>query len=624
MSYKAPGAYARFVNAPSPVATAGEVRALALIGTGETSYDVVNEGVGRGSTGISDKLSNKNILSVNSVTQKPLYQGSVIPGSTSYSKGTYDSVTGGVMAFHDVSGGDYAIVTETDKESYIVWKLKTEGSGATLEPDFDAPTITDGSTVGSASFAGDTGASPNIVIVIDYTKLYLLKQGAYRFEVTHVGGAGTGLYSVINETTREVVGEFTANSTTPQENVIEGLKITVKATNTANTAINDYFTLTVKAPEVQGVVGAKTLPTPNNSYYVSYSYGKEQAEYGPKVFYDYNDVVAAYGNYDIAANGRVVNSLALAAQVAFENGVSPIVCVQSQSETEGAYKTAIDSLNKPFFGLRNVSAIVALTDHLSAPQHENVSVYLKQHVEDMALPINAKERMAYVSSHKDATYASFVTGAILSGNAPIYKYNSERVVFVVPGTVNKEIKDIRTGRFNTRVIGGSYLAVAAASVALSNDPAEPLTNKSVIGFGNLGTLFSEQEMNYLAEAGCLVFKQDGTIVRVRHGITTSVLDVNSQEITLVQIKDFVMDSVRLRLGEAYIGNKMKPTIVSDIESTLNSILSGFQAKGIILGYAGVKVSKSSLDSRQVDVRFEIEAVYPLNYIDISFSFSGVN
>ena len=67
-----------------------------------------------------------------------------------------------------------------------------------------------------------------------------------------------------------------------------------------------------------------------------------------------------------------------------------------------------------------------------------------------------------------------------------------------------------------------------------------------------------------------------------------------------------------------------PTVVGDVQTTLTNILAQFQAQEIILGFGGVSVKRSTEDPRAVDVQFEIEAVYPLNYINIDFSFSGVN
>ena len=642
MSYKAPGAYARFVTAPTPVSDPREVRALAIIGTGETSYSVVNEVVLRSSSGIADEISNSGVYEVSSVTSKPLYQGVNYAGAVSYTKGDYeksslsdDFVTSWgqeITEYWDVEeNASYAVVDD----KYIVWKMDIVGDSL-AEVDLGNIQRTMGASAGSQAFGDVDDIDPNnskVVVHLDMDKLYLLKSSSYRFEVTYVGGTGVGMYSVVNELTKEVIGEYVADGLFNLD-VVPGLKIKVNATteSVSNTiSVNDYCIFTITPPVVQREVDVDgvVVVSPLAPYYSSYTYTKPSTEYGPKVFYTYDDIVNEYGNYDVAANGTVVNSLSLAAEIAMTNGAAPIVCVQARSNTEGAFLEAISELSKPFLGLRNVNAVIALTDGLSTLAHDRISQKLSEHVEDMALPLHAKERIAYVSAAKGDTYQKLATfNPITSTDGidyrPSTRFNSERTVFVASQGASKDIKDIRTGRVVTRNLTSSYVTAAVAALSLKSDPAEPLTNKTIFGFKNLLKLYSESEMNGLAESGCLVLKQDSGVIRVRHGITTSTNDINSSEITLVQIKDYVMDNVRLVLGETYIGNKLKPSILGDIKSSLITILNGYRGRSIILGYSGVSVKRSTLDPRQIDIRFEIEAVYPLNYIDITFSFSGVS
>jgi len=157
-----------------------------------------------------------------------------------------------------------------------------------------------------------------------------------------------------------------------------------------------------------------------------------------------------------------------------------------------------------------------------------------------------------------------------------------------------------------------------------NDPAEPLTLKNITGFTSLGVLYTEAEKNIMAEQGVLVLEQYGAAMRIRHGITTSTAEVNSSEITLVQIKDYVIEAARTTLGELYVGRKLMPTVVGDVQNTLQNILAQFVGQEVIISFDGISVARSAEDPRAIDVVFEIEAVYPLNYVNISFSFSGVN
>jgi hypothetical protein len=161
---------------------------------------------------------------------------------------------------------------------------------------------------------------------------------------------------------------------------------------------------------------------------------------------------------------------------------------------------------------------------------------------------------------------------------------------------------------------------------MKNDPAEPLTNKEILGFEKVLVQYTEPEMNELALAGCLVIKQDGSKIKIRHGITThgnidTLADIQANEITLIQTKDYVIDGARTMLGEVYIGGKMKTTILHDVEYSLTQLFNQYIAEQIIIGIEGLVVKRDLDDPRQINVKFFIEAIYPLNYIEISFGFS---
>lgn len=588
MAYRSPGAYARFVQTAGAVNNPGATRVMAIVGTGTMFYDSINETVGRTVGQTIDALEHENIWEIDSVTSKPLYQNTQIPGTIEYKEG---------------------IDFDVKEGKYIAWKIDAVAGGSpTVKIDV-------GRTPGSVDF------ETQVTALVDANYEYLVKDGKYKVEITYIDSA-LGAYRVIDEVTQETIGEYAISNDSTLE-IIPGIKLTVAETFVPakdaagdaildpdgnpipSTVVGDYVMITTK----QGKV-VPSAPAVGEVFYVNYTYKKRDADLVPKVFFNYDDIVAEYGNYDVTASGKVINSLSLAAEIAMVNGVSPLVCVQAKSDGDYEMKAAIDKLRRPILGINKVNTIIPLTSS------KTVGAHATTHVSDMSLPHNGKECMAYLSSAVGDSIQDIIETAKNRAN--------ERIVYLASASATKEIKDLRTGRVNVRKVPGSMLAVAVASLGLRNDPAEPLTNKIIAGFKDLGELYTESEMNLMAENGALVLKQSGNVIKVRHGITTSVIDVNSAEITLVQIKDYVIESARQVLGELYVGQKLKPTILADIQSSLVSILSQFQGQDIILGYGGVNVKRSSLDPRQVDVKFEIEAIYPLNYIDISFSFSGVN
>jgi len=398
--------------------------------------------------------------------------------------------------------------------------------------------------------------------------------------------------------------------------VIPGINFEVDTLQLAEITDSETVAYIVTSPRITST----EIPSEGSTYYVSYKYRKSEADYEPRYFNNYDDIVAAYGNYDVSASASVLNSLSLGAEIAFNNGVSAVVCVQAKNSSDYEMQTAIDKLTKTIAEVSNFNTIVPLTTS------SVVGAYLKNHVNLMSSYEYGKERMGYLAGaikqpiYKNATKSDRSIGLVATAEG----YSDERIVYVVPGAIRKSIRDLRTGKYNTRTLPGCYAAVAVAAIGLSNDPAEPLTNKTISGFTELVDLYSESEKNVLAGAGCCVLEHSGSNIKIRHGITTFRGEVNSEEITLIQIKDYVIDACRTTSANSYIGKKLTSSIVGDVQHTMEMMLNQFISQGIIINFSSLSVKRNSAEPRQIDVKFEIEAVYPLNWINIEFGFSAVS
>ena len=235
----------------------------------------------------------------------------------------------------------------------------------------------------------------------------------------------------------------------------------------------------------------------------------------------------------------------------------------------------------------------------------------------------SKECMCYLAAFPNQKMSKYPSGSdrSLGIMEACEGYNNERVVFVAPGRAIKSITNLNTGLAYDRPLPGCYLAVAVACLGLGSDPAEPLTNKAIAGFSYLPDTYTESELNNMANKGaCLLFMRGNNII-VRHGITTDPSDVNTYEITSIQIKDYVIEAVRNSCKQ-YIGRKNTTNVVSDITYTINTILSQFVNRIIIESYTGLSVERSNEDPRAINVSFKIKPIYSLTYIDIVFSFTN--
>lgn len=485
--------------------------------------------------------------------------------------------------------GDYVIVTTTAG--------KTE-----LEPSIEFDDTVANFSAGLKSAITDLMVVNSENVVENQYDLTITDVVTQKFVITAVGGTTPIYQGIIG-----AMGEYLE--------VIPGITFIFK-TIPENAVNGDTVRIVTKAR----IGDSSVCPAEGATYYVSYKYRKSEEDYNPQIFFDFDDVLGEYGNYDVTASSVVINSLSLGAEIAFQQGVSTIICVQAKNDSDYEMKIAIDKLQRTLPGVSNVNTIVPLTESA------DVGAYVVKHVDIMSSYEHGKERMVYLGAYrnqkitKNPTALDRTIGMVETAKS----YNNERVVFVTPGEIVREVKDLRTGRVNNRVLPACYPAVAVAAIGLVNDPAEPLTNKTIGGFKYLSKMMLESEMNLLASNGCLVLQQKGSNIKIRHGITTCPTEVNSTEITLIQIKDYVIEAVRTSCGELYIGQKNLPSIIADVQYTITSILNQFISQQIIIGFSGLTVKRSKDDPRQIDVNFQIEAVYPLNYINITFGFSAVS
>lgn len=455
----------------------------------------------------------------------------------------------------------------------------------------------------------------------------------YKIKINNIKNNEISIYKIEQDENGEnlykLLGTYSSNNNAEFREAIPGVIFTLNPFDKVEGLTEMYGSLngmdnsgsTVIISTIAGIDNSN-IPKLNSNYYVSYKYAKSEEDYEPKIFYDFDEIRKSYGNYIITPNNKIINSLTLGAEIAMENGASPIICVQAKNETQEEMTKAIDKLAKKIGFIDNINCIVPLTSS------KQIGEYLINHVTELSSPQYSMYRMAYLSCgdneliNKEPTINDSSEGSIQIAR----NYNNERIVYVVPGKVSKQIIDPITGFATVKQLPGYYLAAAVAAIAMSNDPAEPLTNKELKGFKDLLTYYSDPEMNTLASAGCLVVKQEGSTIQIRHGITThgnidTLADIQSNEITLVQIKDYVLEGCRKVLGDLYVGGKLKPSIIHDIEYTITNLLNRYISDEIIIGVEELTVKRNLNDPRQVDVKFLVEAVYPLNYIDISFGFS---
>ena len=86
-----------------------------------------------------------------------------------------------------------------------------------------------------------------------------------------------------------------------------------------------------------------------------------------------------------------------------------------------------------------------------------------------------------------------------------------------------------------------------------------------------------------------------------------------------RVHDYVAKVTRETLENQFVGKTIQSTTVKNVEIVTNSILDSLIAQKLILSKANVKVAQDKQEPRQVNVSFDINPIFPLNWIKIEFS-----
>lgn len=280
--------------------------------------------------------------------------------------------------------------------------------------------------------------------------------------------------------------------------------------------------------------------------------------------------------------------------------------------------------------------IVPLPDQtISAIQQAGLT-----HVELMSNTANQKERMLLTGAMRGITAAALIgtervavenigvlegvqgddAEEVLAGNIEdLANYSiadafgtSFRVVYFFPDQIVRVINGTSTA------IHGFYMAAAAGGL-LASQPnfAMPLTRKNLVGFSiSRDRTYKQVTLNALGNAGVTVVVPVVGGGQVLHGKTTSQSGApEEEEISVVFIRDRVAQVMRDVL-RGFIGQPEDPTLTAAITSVATKTLQALVGQGLLSDFRNLTVNRDEVDPRQWNVGFDVQPVYPVNWIFI--------
>jgi len=345
-------------------------------------------------------------------------------------------------------------------------------------------------------------------------------------------------------------------------------------------------------------------PSVGDFYYVTMDYAK--TEYPIEIYTQLKDVVSKIGEVNTD------NRLSLAAYLAFSNGAIAVALAQVLRDNTGvdatyeAYKEVLRTLESPIEGTGVKPNIIC-----PVTTKQDVINEMRLHCEKMSTIRYRTERTGVFG------YAVGTTPEQAQQFAKNMK--SERLVGLFPdGAIIGLIDEL--GNVNEAVVDGSLLASAYAGLVVNPiyDVATPLTHKTLTGFRRLVRQIDAVTMNQTAVAGITILEDLVPNILIRHAMTTNPTNVLTREPTVVYIKDYAQQQMRSALDK-FIGVKFLPTIIQDVETTVDNLMNQMINQEIITAFTGTAAKQDEQDPTILRVETFYSPVFPLNWISVTLN-----
>ena len=416
--------------------------------------------------------------------------------------------------------------------------------------------------------------------------------------VPATGGILPGASFVIRSVAK---GEFVAGTKFNRQ--IPGIVFTVSNTTGINLRLGD-------SPGDSARIGTFKRegeePAVSDFYYVSYFF--EKKDFSCRVFTQFKDIVAEYGEL------KPDNHLTVSSFLMFLNGAVALLLCQV--------------LRQPGLGVAAPFSFLEAFEELKQPQEFGIKpAIIHPLTTDLSVMRSVRVHNDILSSERfrseRITFFGLAVGTPPSTAAEIAQgFSSERMIMVYPDGVVIGLLD-EEGTEIENVYGGEFLASAMIGLNVSPafDVATPMTNKTLAGFKRLFRRMDETTMDLVASSGVTIVEDVNPVFRVRQGLTTNISSRLLSEISVVTIKDFVQQAMRQGL-ERFIGQKFLPRLTNDIAITANTIMQNLVQAEIITAATGATVQADETDRTMALVDMAYSPVFPLNFIRVTFRLRG--
>lgn len=207
---------------------------------------------------------------------------------------------------------------------------------------------------------------------------------------------------------------------------------------------------------------------------------------------------------------------------------------------------------------------------------------------------------------------SLVSSTVSDANSTL---KNRRVYSVFPDTIKTVVGGIE------KSLAGYYACAAVAGMVSAQPPQQGFTNFPITGLtGVVGTeKFTKKQLNIMAGGGTYILIQDvqGGAVSSRHQLSTDLTSIETRELSITKVVDFVAKFMRLGVRR-YIGiNVINPQLLDTLATTVQGMLTFLSEIGVLNGGSlnNLLQDATQPDTLLIDVTLDIP--FPCNYIRLT-------
>lgn len=352
-----------------------------------------------------------------------------------------------------------------------------------------------------------------------------------------------------------------------------------------------------------------------------------------------NAVEQRFGSSYNAAGTAINSAVSYAAGIAFENGAGSVVIqplfiratpgdpATAKNQPTSTQVASTSSWTDTLFALRDYEDINVIIPVIgqSAPNMGDASqLAILSAIQDHIQFMRGEDQYIVALTAEDSSASSAVaTRPTLVTHAATLKsrYGGALAEQTVVLSSTKALRAL-PGVASVLSVGGQYVAAAIGGMLAARPVQSALTRAIVSSFNGLGESPkpTKADKNAMAQAGLMVIEERNGTVLVRHGITLADSSSATQELSVVRGKHYMIESVRDTIERQIIGQTPADGNAPGlVQTTIIGVLEALRRNRAIVAYSGVQTQISAANPTIVLARFSYAPVFPLNFVQISFS-----